>query len=337
MEILGRNTIVKINDILDGRKVRRCLLFTGKQVWNSCLNIIGPFLQKYDIDLYFCSGENPKFEQIQQAIQQTSKKKYDMYIAFGGGSVIDFAKAYRYYAKTETRLLAIPTTAGTGSEVTQFAVVYIDGIKKSLDSPSILPEFAVVDSQFSEFAPMYVRACSGMDAYCHAIESFWARRATSESKKLALQSVELCRDNLVPAVLGVNKLANEKMAQAAYLAGRAINITRTTAAHALSYKITMDYGLAHGHAVGLNIAHLFKRNAPYVQDIDKLLNKMRISLDGILPYFDDIMDKMGLEYNWEKLQIKNLENIADSVNTERLANNPIPLTKNDLLDILYRR
>ena len=331
MDFIGRNSITNLRNIAKNK----VLVFTQSGIYNIFGNIINNELQHTDITFFEKITENPKREEIKTAQDNFKETSFDFIIAFGGGSVIDFAKAFRFYDKRLTPLIAIPTTAGTGSQATQFAVVYIDGKKTSLDDPKILPEFVIADSQFVENAPKYLKACSAIDAYCQAIESFWSVKATDESKKYALRAIEICRDYIVDAVNTNNPKANEMMVKAAHLAGKAINISRTTAAHALSYKITSKYGIPHGHAVALSIIGLFEINIVTLNERTDLIKVLKISENNFRSYFTNLMKSIGLEPDIKNLGIQNLDEIVESVNIERLKNNPKPLSKTDLLYILH--
>lgn len=329
MEFIGRNSIINLKEIVKGR----VLMFTQSGIYNIFADIINNELQAVDVTFFNQITENPKREEIKAAQDSLKNQDFDCIIAFSGGSVIDFAKAFRFYDKRKVHLIAIPTTAGTGSQATQFAVVYIEGVKTSLDNPEILPDFVIADSQFVENAPRYLKACSSIDAYCQAIESFWAVKSTDESKKYALEAIEICRDYIIDAVNTSDKKANEQMVKAAHLAGKAINISRTTAAHALSYKITSEYGIPHGHAVALSISGLFKLNIEYIHDANILLEAIGITKNDIISYFHNLMSNINLEHNLVKLSINNLNEIVDGVNFDRLSNNPIKLTKDNLFEL----
>ena len=330
MEFIGKGTISHLCQQITGN----VLLFTQESVYNLFEKILCPQLENVDVTLYTKISSNPQREEIQTAQDILKNQKFDSIIAFGGGSVIDFAKAFRFYEGRSVPLIAIPTTAGTGSQATQFAVVYFNGIKTSLDNSQLLPDIVIADSCFVENAPVYVKACCAMDAYCQAIESFWAKKATEKSKEYALQAVELCRDYLLKAVTTNDVEANEKMTLAAHLAGKAINISRTTAAHALSYKMTSKYNIPHGHAVALSISGLFVAKYESVPDIDILLKTIRLSKLDIKAYFHSLMQKIGLEDDLVKLGIKDLDEIVDSVYLQRLENNPKNLSRDDLINIL---
>ena len=224
----------------------------------------------------------------------------------------------------------------------------MDGVKTSLDNSDILPDYAIVDSQFCEKNPKYLKACTAMDAYCQAIESYWASKSTDLSRKYAKQAIELCRDNIIDYVNSEDIDVAEKMSKASHLAGQAINISRTTASHAISYKITSDYGIPHGHAVGLTIGRLFeinksidgnslndKRGVDYVKDRMNELSEM-IS-DKPVEYFHKIFDEIGLSYSLEKLKITDVESVVDNVNISRLTNNPRNLSKDELRRLFEER
>lgn len=331
-EILGRESILKLH--LNGK----ILFFTQRALFEKFSNILNLQLRNCNISFYFEMTENPKREEIQKAQNFFAEESFDAIIAFGGGSVIDFAKAFRFFDRRfQTKLIAVPTTAGTGSEATQFSVVYENGNKTSLDDSLVLPDIALVDSQFSESAPIKVKASCAFDAYCQAIESFWAKKATLTSRRYSLQAINLCRMYLREAVLSEDIFANEQMALAAHLAGKAINISRTTAAHALSYKITSRYGIPHGHAVALSLPGLFKINLPAMEKAERETLLTALGLQNPKEfsfYFWKLMQDVGLENKISKLGITDIEDIVDSVNVDRLKNNVRDLTRQELKEIL---
>lgn len=331
MLFIGHNAVENLKNMIGAND--KVLLFTGKNIYTTFFNEIKSYFNQCQINIFYDFSKNPKYDEIINTTNKYHNQKIDKIIAFGGGSVIDFAKAFKYYSKRNIPLIAIPTTAGTGSEVTQFAVVYKNEKKISIDESSIMPEIAIVDSQFSKKAPQYIKACSAIDAYCQAIESFWAKKATNYSKKIALQAIALCRDNIIKAVNSQEYEANENMSKASNLSGQAINITRTTAAHALSYKMTSKYNIPHGHAVGLCMPGVFEQNIKVIPDANKLLEVMGIKEENISQYFQDLMKNLNLEYDLKKLNIVDIKEIVESVNLERLANNPKALSPEDIFTI----
>ena len=195
-------------------------------------------------------------------------------MAVGGGSAIDIAKCIKLYAKlpgdgkegswlqssgevNNTELFVIPTTAGTGSEATRYAVVYYGGNKQSISSDVIIPNTVLFDPRVLDSLPDYQKKSTVMDALCHAVESFWSVNSTEDSKDYSSTAIELIIDNIDEYLAGDNS-RNSIMQKATFIAGKAINITQTTAGHAMSYKLTSKYGLAHGHAAALCVRELFK-------------------------------------------------------------------------------
>lgn len=330
-EYIGRGSISNLSSILDKEKSQNLLIFTGKVSFQKNRNLIEKLIGNRKITYYSDFSCNPKLEDVNLGLSKLVDK-FDIIIAIGGGSVIDFAKCYRFLGKKHIKLIAIPTTAGTGSEVTQFSVLYVDNKKTSLDSTSILPEYAICDSQFLNDSPRYLKACTAMDAFSHAIESYWAVKSTEESRKYAREAIILCRDNIKKYVNSNDKEIADNMALAANLAGHAINITRTTAAHALSYDITSKYNIPHGHAVSLNLERIFTSNlninesncndprgVPYVKEVmntlSELLSTNTSSQSFIKSLVEDLFKDNPVKIDHSKL----------SINKERLRNNPVHL------------
>jgi alcohol dehydrogenase class IV len=335
-EIIGYGSFSKLREILNSHASKKILFFRGNKSFESFKDIVSESVMEYDVEYYSVCDSNPQDAEIKATLKKFKSDDYDLIIAFGGGSIIDFAKAYRFYSDKNKKFIAIPTTAGTGSESTQFAVVYVDGKKTSLDDISILPNYAIIDSQFIEKSPPYLKACSGIDAYCQAIESYWSVLSTDESREYAKQAIIMIKDNIESFVLSDNKSSLEKMAHGAHLAGKAINISRTTAAHALSYEITIKYKIPHGHAVALSMADLFtfnqsveeescqdKRGVIYVENtLEELRSFLDLEQSSFFDYWHNLMEKIGLEWRLSKLKIFDKKCLIDCVNHHRLANNP---------------
>jgi len=259
--------------------------------------------------------------------------------------------------------VAIPTTAGSGSEATQFAVVYVDGRKHSVDNPLLKPDYVILDTEATSTLCPYQRAASGMDALSQAIESYWALSATSESRMIAAKAIQILLTSF-PAV--VNKpspalLANQLLG--AHLAGRAIQLTRTTAPHALSYRLTSLYGLPHGHAVGLTLPVFFRYNLelhdrggvtsdgiPFIRMAEPPVAEGGCTVTQALCHLlgcndptdgqaklEALMDAAGLERRLSRLGASNpadIDDIAGSVNLQRLSNNPRPIDNQTMKHLL---
>lgn len=353
--------ITELSKILKFENAKNILIFTGKNSFQPFKKIIEENLNGCNFQYYNNFSNNPKADEIEKALK-TTDKNFDIIIAIGGGSVIDFAKCYKFSVDNNlsiksyfqnkiipnkiTKMIAIPTTAGTGAEATQFAVVYLNGKKYSLDDISILPDYRIVDAKFVQNIPKYQKASCAADAFCQAIESYWAVNSNAKSKLYAKRAIELCRDYLELYVNSDNHLYAEKMSEASYLSGCAINISRTTAAHAISYPFTSKFSIPHGHAVALSIGKLAiynfknitkenvndKRGIAYVkstmEEIFGILGTSKIEL-----YFENLFKNIGLETNFNKLGITNYDEIINSVDLERLSNNPIKLSKEFFIEL----
>ena len=173
---------------------------------------------------------------------------------------------------------------------------------------------------------------------CHAIESFWSVRSTEESREIARDAIMVARDNLVKYVNADDPVAADNMAVAANKAGEAINITRTTAAHAFSYAFTQQYGIPHGHAVALTIAQVMQYNKKLSCDnsavvdrrgtsfVCKIMDQLTEMLSPhVVTWFHQLYSQIGIEYDFRKLGIENLESQLLQVNMQRLGNNPVEI------------
>lgn len=292
---------------------------------------------KIDNGIYFTDfTPNPTVEQVWAGIEKFQASNCDFIISFGGGSAVDVAKCVNILENNGTSLsentrakhLAIPTTAGTGAESTKFAVVYQDGEKLSIESKKILPEFVILHADFLSSLPLYHKKSALLDAISQAIESLWAKGKTAQSKSYALSAMNTIFDNAKGYIEG-DLLATKRILSAANLAGKAINIGKTTAPHALSYKLSSMFGVAHGHAVALCLPALF-------QDLASA-NALPVDLNlGILEKYIELVKSFDLKFS---PQIENLdemvETLANSVNIQRLNNHPQEISHERIREI-YR-
>lgn len=249
-------------------------------------------------------------------------------------------------------MIAVPTTAGTGSEATQFAVIYVDGVKRSVDSPRLMPQGCVLDPGLTAGLPPLVTAHTGLDALCQGIESAWAVKADAKSLADAEGAVRIAWGSLEEAVKSPSAGSRRGMMRAAHLAGRAIQRTRTTAAHAISYTFTSEFGIPHGHAVALTLGPLLVYNA-LVTDGDccdpRGADAVRRRIDRIVGWlgcgdpaearqrFEGLLDRLGCQRRLSMLGIRGgevLGRIASRVDPQRLGNNPRRLSHEAVVGLL---
>ena len=373
-EYFGYNSIIKLKDILKKHNPKNIFLVTGKSSYekSGAKNIIEQTLKTYDYIRFFDFKENPKIADIEKGIKLFKKNNCDFVIAVGGGSVLDIAKSVNILAANHAKpteyiknkknltkkgktLVAISTTAGSGSEATRFAVIYINKKKYSLDNELIIPDYAIVDPKFTMNLPKSITASAGMDALSQAIESYWCIYSTEESKSYAKEAIRLVMKNLAIAANNPTKDSRESMAKAAHLAGKAINITKTTACHSISYPITSYFNVPHGHAVALTLASfldynynvtkhdvLDKRGAIHVKqtinEIVKLLGSNNIYEAKVK--VTSLMKSVGLKTKLSELGINTDKDIMlivrNGFNPERVKNNPRKLTVEALNEILNK-
>ena len=265
---------------------------------------------------------NPLYEEVMLGVEKFKSSGCDVILAVGGGSAIDVAKSIKYYSKSDAEIIAIPTTSGTGSESTHFAVIYKDGVKVSVADQSLLPQIVILEPSTLENVPIYTRKATMLDALCHAIESYWSKKATIESKAIAVAAIKEILENK-DAYLRNEKNGNAGMLKAANLAGQAINKTTTTAAHAMCYKITSLYGFAHGHAAALCLPEVWKVN--------------KTAIPGItINQFVDLFNELELDYPASEKREEDLKVLVKSVNLQRLGNNPVALEP-EMIRQMYER
>jgi alcohol dehydrogenase class IV len=222
---------------------------------------------------------HPNLRDIRHGVELGRRFEPDLVLGVGGGSALDVAKAIAVLASQSedpadclshpeaitrprsSSLVLVPTTAGSGSEVTRFASVYRDGCKESLDHPTVRADLAIVDPLLTHSLPPSVTASSGLDALAHAVESLWSLKSRPWTRHLAVSAIHLAGYHLERVLTGPSPASRVGMSKAALLAGLAIDATRTTAAHAFSYPLTTRFGVPHGIAVALNICWLVEYNA----------------------------------------------------------------------------
>lgn len=328
---LGNYTISKLKKIIEEENISKIFLVTNKNSFiSSGINQhIFQNLVNCEYRRFTDFSVNPKFEELEAGLVEIEKFKPQLIIGVGGGSAMDMAKLLHFDSKLNFKLMCIPTTSGSGSEATQFAVYYKAGIKQTLDNKKILPDYVIVDGLLTENLPKNITAFTGIDAICQAIESFWAIARTEESMDYALKALEYLVPNIQSVVQKPTLETREKMALGSYYAGRAINITRTTAAHAFSYYLTSKYGYSHGHAVGLTLPYFIRVNADKVDlsSIYKIFNCK--DAQSLVTYFQTLMNAIDLENDLLKIIKNDIDTFINIVDLDRLKNNPAHLTKKE--------
>ena len=354
----GAENVSALNNILGECGARNVLLVCGKSFFSLTIaHIIKD--SKVSFTIFQDFSPNPKYEDIVLGVKSFKDHGCDTILAIGGGSAIDVAKCIKAFAPmgddapyyqqpivaSSIPLVALPTTAGTGSESTQFAVIYIDGEKASLSHSCLLPEYAILEPSVLLTLPSYQKKCSMLDALCQALESWWSVNADAQSINFAKQAVQKWLESQNGYLENTSE-GNKGMLLASNLAGRAINITKTTAPHAMSYKMTTLFKIPHGHAVALAFPHVWRfvldhpqacideRGSVYVLDTFLQMASAlgQETVEQAIIWFTSLLEKLGIlppnQVNPEEFDM-----LIHSVNLERLKNSPMQLDLQALTDI----
>ena len=305
---------------------------------------------------------NPTQKDVIEALKQVGNTMVETIIAFGGGSGIDLAKGISAFYDIERNenytidditdriknktypvgkridIIAIPSTAGTGSEVTQWATIWDEEgeSKFSIDHPVLKPRLAIISPDLTISVPAEMTLATGLDAMCQAIESYWSKHTTPVVQEIAYRAVELVVQNLRQAVDQPEDIvAREKLCRASVLAGLAFSQTRTTACHSISYPLTMLYNVPHGLAASITLDPVGKINKGHFENDDVLFGLFD-QYDGIGNWIDIVCEGV-IEMRLSAFGMKeeDISIVVDKAFTGgRMDNNPVELYKDDVSRIL---
>lgn len=317
-----------------------------------------PIKDKFNTAVAFSDfTPNPLYDQVCKGVEMFNKHNCKAIVAVGGGSAIDVAKCIKLYCKMDhsvnyltqekfdssVLLVAVPTTAGTGSESTCHAVIYYNGVKQSVSHKSIVPDYAVLEPSVLKTLPLYQKKCTMLDALCQGIESWWSVNSNAESKAYAQAAVKGIVESWREYIEDNTYESAEKIMYCANKGGQAINITATTAAHAMSYKLTSLYNIPHGHAVAICLSEVWEY---MLNNTDKCIDSRgEVYLKGIfediervisLKKFREMLNEMGIENPVSDKRAEDIAVLTDSVNPTRLKNNPVKLETAVLCDMYER-
>ncbi len=346
----GRGSIAKISGMMEKLGIKQPLIVGSERLAGTLMKR-NPFLLTAPV--FSGYHPNPELQDALPGVQMFRTRQCDGILSIGGGSAMDTAKAVQailYAGSPEKALegqlpdhgdiphIAVPGTAGTGAEATQNAVVYLEERKVSLSHPLLLPDGVILDADLLDSLPLYHKKACALDALSQGIESYWCRNSTDDSRVYAYLAILGVLDNL-KAYLAGDPHAAEEMMDASFQSGKAIQITRTTAAHAMSYQLTKTMGYAHGHSCMLTLPVLWEMAAEQ-EDMKEILadlsRKMRLSDPQMVPrLLRGILFDLGMEIS-EMPSEEMLDSLAESVNPERLGNHPVPMTGKDVKEA-YRK
>tara|TARA_A100001011_G_scaffold397750_1_gene499792 strand:+ start:1631 stop:2719 length:1089 start_codon:yes stop_codon:yes gene_type:complete len=359
------NNLEKFHRYIDNKKLKKIFLITGKNSFlkSGAKKIINSIKNKKI--KYFYKKENfPEYKELKKISIEIKNFNPDIILAIGGGAVMDYGKIasvvdeIKKIKKIITKnnvpkfksypLVAIPTTSGSGAEVTPNAVMYIDKTKYTVDKKIVKPNKFFLLPKLTFSASKSIKASSGFDAVAQSIESLLSIKSTSQSVKFAKKSLEYSLKSFTDFVNRPSNFNAEKMMLAAHMSGKAIAISKTTAPHAISYPFTAHFGIPHGHAVSLTLDKLLLfnyKNAQYAKTKFDLIDRYKIifkltntkNINDLFFFIQKLKKLVNLNDNFKSLGIninKEKIKILSGVNEQRLANNPVQLNVNEIISII---
>ena len=363
------SSIIKIKKFLEKKKFKKIFVITGKQSFtkSGAKNLFSNLLLNKQVIFFFKQKNFPELSELKKILVKLRSFKPDLILAIGGGSVIDYAKIanvtenrkniknlirnYSYPIKKKfTKLVVVPTTAGSGAEVTSNAVIYVNGIKYSFENKLLTPDFFFLLPELILNASYKIKASSGFDAIAQATESLLSLNSNKYSINYASKSLKISLKNFYYFLKSPNKENSKRMLIASNLAGRAINISKTTAPHAISYPFTSLYNVSHGHAVSLFFENIMRFNFDKIE-----ISSTKFDLYKRFKLIFDLYEVSNIdEFYFKLIKIKKIRKLTDNfkrlkifeinpkqiikgVNLLRLKNNPVKIDKIDLIKIIKQK
>ena len=370
--VMGPGALSQLADEIDSLKAKKVLIVTDQGLISAGLvKKAQSILEKAGIKhaVFGDVEADPRYEIVADCVEMIRRENADLIIGFGGGSPIDIAKVSAVMATNKGPIseyfgidlvpdpglptLIIPTTAGTGSEVTPIAILSdnTEKLKKGVVSQHLFPSAALLDPELTLGLPAHVTAATGMDALIHAVESFTSKNATSISDMFARQAMLLIANNIRTAFAnGSNLAARSNMLEGSLLAGMAFCTAGVTAVHAFAYPIGAEFHIPHGIANSIMLTPVMEFNklgslerfakiAEYLGENTTGLST-REAANAAVEAMRNLATDLKIPAHLSEFGIeeKDIPELAEGVMkvTRLLANNPRDLTLEDAEEI-YRR
>lgn len=323
----GEGSLEKLRE-LDNKKILIvCDKFIGA---SDILKKILDKLEKCEVLVFDEIIPDPTIKIVAKGVQLLKRKKFDLIIALGGGSSIDGAKAIReYYKRIDENIdidfYAIPTTSGTGSEVTEYSVITNEkeSLKYALTNEDLLPTIAILDPELVKSVPKSITADTGMDVLTHAIEAYVSKEASDFTDALAEKAFELVVKNLKKVYENGNDIyAREKMHNASCLAGLAFNTAGLGLTHSLAHMIGGRFHIPHGKINAIILPYVIKFNSDidkksYLDSENETLKRYQklgkiaglhginpvISTSNLINYIQKLQKSVGIPKNLKELKV----------------------------------
>ena len=360
----GKNKIEELNDSLKSFGAKRIMLVVDQGIIEAGLiDKIEKILKESDFD-YFIFDQvkpDPTIEIVNSGVRFLLNNNIDALVAVGGGSPIDTAKAIRAsFSKTELAekitadklpLITIPTTSGSGSEVTKAIVIKDENTKKkfAVANENLAPDISIVDPVMTKTLPPYLTAVGGMDALSHCIESYTSHDAVLPFEMIATKGIEMVKNYLRPAVgNGNNMEARAGMSLASLFGGISLSNCGLGLVHAISHPLGGQFNIPHGLANSMILPYVMEFNI--IANPAKYANIARlfgVNIDNMtemeaaykaVKEVEKIKKDIGLDYSLDDFGVDKFEFIAELALKEKLMlkSNPRSIGKEDIIKILRR-
>lgn len=373
--LIGSGAIDRLPELVNATGAKRALLVCGRTSLekSGAARILPALGFSVALRRWDQHRPNPTAEHLAAGLAVATAHRPDVILGIGGGSTLDMAKliaalasredgsdigrlsrmieSHEVAGPREAGLILAPTTSGSGAQATHFATVYVETVKHSVSGEALLPDRVILDPNLTMSGTEYQRAVSGIDALAQAIESLWALDGDDRSRKDAEAAIGLLLPALVDFARHPNLSTADAMAKGSHLAGVAINRSRTTLPHALSYALTQCVGLPHGHAVAHTLPAIISRHltadsdaivgarvADHRRNMDRLREALNVADDdAAVSRVEGLIRDLGLrdpQRSAHAAIVAQVGELARSMDPVRSRNNPVRLDLEDLRAVL---
>ncbi|RLL43829.1 iron-containing alcohol dehydrogenase family protein [Oceanobacillus piezotolerans] len=320
-------------------------------------------LEEYEIEELAVEVSNPDVEDLYHFYRRIQDFDYQCIIGIGGGSVLDLSKSLaalknvtidsvsalrkmiqqKQYVENQSIVpwIGIPTTSGTGSEVTCWATIWdhANGVKLSVDSESLYAHTAIIDPSLTTSLPKSLTASTALDALCHATEAYWSKNSNEVSRVYSIEAIKKIVNHFKEVLdRPTDPSFRKEIALGSLYAGLAFSNTRTTACHSISYPLTLELGMVHGIAASITLGKVMEKNFDSIIESGKLLGAFGVNnpneVQELIQHFQQIAGFRSKlrDYNANEETIEKVS--ANAFTKGRMDNNPVALTQEDVKRIL---
>lgn len=355
------STTDMIPKVLKSRSIKRVLLVTDTmlRITGVTLSLENELKEKHiECFVYDKVQPNPTVENVEAALEIYNENSCQAIIAFGGGSPMDCAKAVGARVAYPNRtlddmkgilkivkkiplLIAVPTTAGTGSEVTLTSVI-TDSVKKhkyTMNSFPLIPRYAVLDPEVTYSLPKHLTATTGMDALTHAIEAYIGRSTTKKTRNMSIEAIKLIFENIETAYNHpLNQHARENMLRASYLAGAAFTQSYVGYVHAVAHSLGGQYNIPHGLANSVLLPIVLEEYGDTVHSklhrlavetgLSKESDNKEWSANCFIEHIRQLNSRMGIGVSFSQIQKEDIPAMAKHADKEANPLYPVPMLMN---------